>query len=164
MIKARKREPTEPQPGAVISIIGPGMQVTGDMASEGTIRVEGRVVGRVRADKAVVVGKGGVVDGDVTTQDAVISGTVTGTVVAASRLEVQATARIDGEVLTRRMKLEEGAVVNGRVRMDDDMELDEASRWDPARGREGEAAEDPDRGPEEPVQEEDTPAGATAGV
>ncbi len=123
MIKARKRESAEDQPGGVISIIGPGMEVMGDLTAQGTIRVEGRVVGSVRADKAVVVGKEGMVDGDVTTHDAVIAGTVTGTLVAASRLEVQAGAQIDGEVLTRRMKLDEGATVNGRVRMDDEVEL-----------------------------------------
>jgi cytoskeletal protein CcmA (bactofilin family) len=93
------------------------MSVEGDCVSDGTIRVEGRVQGTVRAAKAVVVGKDGVVDGHVVTQDAVISGRVTGTVTAESRLEVQATAHIDGEVRARRMQLEEGAQLNGRVSM-----------------------------------------------
>jgi cytoskeletal protein CcmA (bactofilin family) len=101
----------------VISIIAPGMSVEGDCASDGTIRVEGRVQGTVRAEKAVVVGKDGVVDGHVVTQDAVISGRVTGTVTAESRLEVQATAHIEGEVRARRMQLEEGAQLNGRITM-----------------------------------------------
>ena len=65
-------------PDTVISIIGPGMRVVGDCETEGTVRIEGRVEGSVRAGKAVVVGKEGIVDGDIFTQDAVISGTVQG--------------------------------------------------------------------------------------
>lgn len=102
---------------SVISIIGPGMKVVGDCETDGTIRIEGVVEGSVRAGKAVVVGKDGRVKGDVSTQDAVISGTVQGTVSAESRLELQATARIDGEIRARRMQLEEGALLNGTVQM-----------------------------------------------
>ena len=106
-------------PETVISIIGPGMKVVGDCNTEGTVRIEGHVEGSVRAAKAVVIGKQGRVVGDVHTQDAVISGRVTGTLVAESRLELQATCHIDGEVRTRRMQLEEGAVLNGTVEMGD---------------------------------------------
>ena len=113
----RDRSAPTTSPDAVISIIAPGMSVEGDCASDGTIRVEGRVRGTVQAAKAVVVGKDGVVDGHVITQDAVISGRVTGTVTTESRLEVQATAHIDGEVRARRMQLEEGAQLNGRITM-----------------------------------------------
>ena len=102
---------------SVISIIGPGMKLVGDCETDGTIRIEGVVEGSVKAGKAVVVGKDGKVKGDITTQDAVISGTVVGTVSAESRLELQATARIDGEIRARRMQLEEGAILNGTVQM-----------------------------------------------
>ena len=116
---ARDRTPPATSPDAVISIIASGMSVQGDCDTDGTLRIEGRVEGTVRAGKAVVVGKDGFVDGHVITQDAVISGRVTGMVTAESRLEVQATARIDGEVHARRMQLEEGAELNGRLSMGD---------------------------------------------
>jgi cytoskeletal protein CcmA (bactofilin family) len=93
------------------------MTVVGDCTTDGTIRIAGRVDGSVRAGKAVVIGRDGMVAGDVSTQDAVVSGTVTGTLVAVSRLEIQATAHIDGEVRAKRMQLEEGAVLNGTVHM-----------------------------------------------
>ena len=89
-------------PESVISIIGPGMHVVGDCSTDGTLRIEGSVKGSVRAGKAVVVGKEGFVEGEVFTQDAVISGRISGTLVAESRLELQATCRIDGEVRARR--------------------------------------------------------------
>ena len=104
-------------PETAISIIGPGMKIVGDCITDGTVRVEGRVEGSVKAGKAVVIGKDGTVQGNIDTQDAVISGTIEGTVNAQSRLELQSTCRIDGEVFARRMQLEEGAILNGRVHM-----------------------------------------------
>ncbi len=101
----------------VISIIGPGMKVLGDCEVEGTIRIEGSVQGNVRAGKAVVVGKDGLVEGDISTQDAVIAGRTKGTLRAESRLEIQATSRIEGEVIATRVQLDEGALLNGTVQM-----------------------------------------------
>lgn len=114
---ARDRQPAGTSPDAVISIIAAGMKVVGDCTTEGTIRIEGAVEGTVQAGKAVVVGKDGLVDGHVKTQDAVIGGRITGSLLAASRLELQATAQVDGDVRARRMQLEEGAVLNGKVSM-----------------------------------------------
>lgn len=99
-----------------ISIVGPGMRVVGDCLTEGTIRVEGVVKGTIRAGKAVVIGKDGVVEGDVFTQDAIVGGRITGAVVAESRLELQATCVIDGEIRARRIKLDEGGRVNGSIK------------------------------------------------
>jgi cytoskeletal protein CcmA (bactofilin family) len=103
----------------VISIIGPGMRVVGDCQTDGTLRIEGTVEGTVRAGKAVVLGKDGVVDGDITTQDAVIGGRVTGSINAESRLELQASCVVEGQVKARRIKLDEGGTVNGTVQIGD---------------------------------------------
>jgi cytoskeletal protein CcmA (bactofilin family) len=111
-------------PESVISIIGPGMTIVGNVETDGTVRIEGTVEGSIKAGKAVVIGKQGLVSGDISTQDAVISGRVDGTLIAASRLELQATCHIDGEVHTRRMQLEEGAVLNGNVHMGQDLPKD----------------------------------------
>lgn len=126
---ARDKQGNGAAPETVISIIGPGMKVVGDCETDGTIRVEGTVEGSIRAGKAVVVGKEGHVNGNITTQDAVISGRVEGTLVAESRLELQATCRIEGEVRARRMQLEEGAMLNGTVSMGESA----AARSAPAR-------------------------------
>jgi cytoskeletal protein CcmA (bactofilin family) len=117
---AKDRQNGLQTPDSVISIIGPGMKVTGDLTTEGTVRVEGLVEGGIQAGKAVVVGKGGSVLGDIRTQDAVISGKVEGALVAESRLEVQASAEVSGEVRARRLQIEEGAVLNGTVLMGED--------------------------------------------
>jgi cytoskeletal protein CcmA (bactofilin family) len=102
-----------------MSIIGPGMRIVGDLVTEGTVRVEGSIEGTVRAGKAVVIGKDGEVHGDVLTSDAVIGGRVRGTVTAESRLELQATAQIEGQISARaqHLVLEEGCRFNGQVVM-----------------------------------------------
>lgn len=113
----KSKAPTTTSADNVISIVGPGMRIVGDCETTGTIRIEGTVEGSVRAAKAVVVGKEGMVQGDIVTQDAVISGNVVGTMVVESRLELQSTCKIEGEVQAARLQLEEGAVLNGTLSM-----------------------------------------------
>jgi len=125
-VMGRVRSRDEGQPPSAISIIGPGMSVIGDVTTDGTVRVEGRVTGTIHAGKAVVIGSKGVVEGEVRTNDAVIAGSVSGLLLAASRLEIQASSRIQGEVRARRIQLDEGALFNGDLRMGD-FELDAPS-------------------------------------
>jgi cytoskeletal protein CcmA (bactofilin family) len=101
----------------VISIIGPGMKVVGDCITEGTLRIDGTVEGSVKAGKAVVIGKDSLVIGDITTQDAVIGGRVQGRIIAESRLELQSTCVVEGEVYALRIKLDEGGQVFGTLQM-----------------------------------------------
>lgn len=101
----------------VVSVIGPGMEIVGNIKSEGTVRVEGRVEGSVTAAKSVVVGREGVVDGDIVTQDVVVSGKVVGTISGESRVELQETCRVEGDIRSRRIKLDEGGRVEGRLHM-----------------------------------------------
>jgi cytoskeletal protein CcmA (bactofilin family) len=117
---ARDKTGAAPRPNeSSMSIIGPGMRITGDLSTDGTVRVEGIIEGTVRAGKAVVIGKEGEVVGDVVTHDAVIGGRVRGTVTAESRLEIQATAQIEGQISARaqHLVLEEGCRFNGQVHM-----------------------------------------------
>jgi len=112
---AKKPPPTTTPPEAVISIIGAGMTLVGDTDTDGSLRIEGTVRGSVRAGKSVVVGRDGLVDGSVFTQDAVIAGRVSGGIHAESRLELQATSEVAGEIVAPRMQVEEGAKVQGQV-------------------------------------------------
>ncbi len=101
----------------VVSVIGPGMEIVGDIKCDGTVRVEGKVKGSIKATKSVVIGKGGRVAGDIETQDVVVAGTVDGTVVGASRVELQETCKVQGDIRSRRIKLDEGGTVEGRLHM-----------------------------------------------
>ena len=117
MTKTREGQGGPRELGDVVSIVGPGMKVVGDCTSDGTIRVEGQVEGAVRAAKSVVVGKDGVVVGDIITQDAIVAGRINGSVTAESRVELQATCRVQGDIRSRRIKLDEGGQVDGQLHM-----------------------------------------------
>ena len=106
--------PTTPTE-AVISIVGTGMTIEGDSETDGSLRIEGTIRGNVRAGRSVVIGKDGLLEGSIYTQDAVIAGRVLGAVYAESHLELQATSQISGEIQARRMRVEDGAALQGQV-------------------------------------------------
>lgn len=101
----------------VVSVVAPGMTILGDVMCDGTVRVEGKVEGSIKATKSVVVGKDGRITGDIETQDVVVAGTVIGTVAGASRVELQETCKIEGDIRSRRVKLDEGGKIEGRLYM-----------------------------------------------
>jgi cytoskeletal protein CcmA (bactofilin family) len=117
MARDQRSESSARELSDVVSVIGPGMEIVGDIKCDGTVRVEGKVKGSIKATKSVVIGKGGRVVGDIETQDVVVAGTVDGTVVGASRVELQETCKVQGDIRSRRIKLDEGGTVEGRLHM-----------------------------------------------
>lgn len=158
----KDRPETGREVGDVVSIVGPGMKIVGDCSSDGTIRVEGRVEGSVRAAKSVVVGKDGVVIGDIVTQDAIVAGEVNGSIQAESRVELQATCRIEGDIRSRRVKLDEGGRVDGKLHMGGEAGRPAAAPAPAARAESsgsGDGAGKSEPGKPEPVQPAKTGSG-----
>jgi len=108
-----------PAPTGALSIIGAGMTVRGDLDANGVVKIEGTVDGNVRAAAQVLVAKGGSVQGDVDTTEAVVGGIVSGAIRARERVEVQAGASVHGDITTRRIAVAEGGTLNGLIRMDE---------------------------------------------
>ena len=106
-----------PESEAGLSIIGPGMRVVGDINADGVVKIEGTVVGTVRAGRQVLVGTGGEVEGDVIAREAIIGGEVRGSIRADERVEIQATSVIHGDIAAKRLLVQEGGEINGVVRM-----------------------------------------------
>ena len=100
-----------------LSIIAAGTTVTGDIHTDGVVKVEGQVIGNIDAKQQVLVARGGSVQGDVRTEQAVIGGSVTGAVAATSRAEIQGSAVVDGNLTTRRLVVLEGGRLNGALEM-----------------------------------------------
>src|SRR5256885_8454626 len=100
-----------------LSIIGAGMRVVGDITAEGVVKIEGTVVGTVQAARQVLVAKGGVVEGDVMTKEAIVGGEVRGAIQASERVELQVTSVVYGDITTRRLLVQEGGEINGVLRM-----------------------------------------------
>jgi cytoskeletal protein CcmA (bactofilin family) len=103
-----------------LSIIGAGMRVIGDISADGVVKIEGSVSGTVRAAKQVLVARGGEVEGDVVSREAIIGGDVRGAIYAEERVELQATSVVHGDVHTKRLLIQEGGEINGVLRMGED--------------------------------------------
>ena len=101
-----------------LSIVARDLTVTGDLEAAGVIRVEGRVLGNVQAGDQVLLSEGAVIEGNVSTREAVIGGRVHGSVSASERIEIQADAVVEGDLITPRLLIQEGGRVNGAVRME----------------------------------------------
>ena len=103
----------------------PSGSVEGDISTAnggkgaGAFVIDGRVSGMVRAPRVEIRGRGSV-GGGVVADEAVIGGRVRGGVQARIRVALGATGEVEGEVLARRLALEEGGRVNGNIRMGDD--------------------------------------------
>jgi len=124
MFKDEKGEKTEGKTAGngaegALSIIATGMKVTGDIDSTGVVKVEGRVEGSIRSARQVLVGRQGVVQGDIETREAIIGGTVDGSITGGERVEIQATAVVNGDVITRTIVIAEGGKINGSVKMEE---------------------------------------------
>lgn len=104
-----------------LSIIGAGMRVVGDISADGVVKIEGSVNGTVRAAKQVLVARGGEVEGDVVSREAIIGGEVRGAIYAEERVELQTTSVVHGDVHTKRLLIQEGGEINGVLRMGEDV-------------------------------------------
>lgn len=100
-----------------LTIVAVGTRVVGDVESDGVVKVEGEVVGTVRADRQVLIARGGRVEGDVIAGELVVGGLIQGGVQVRDRVEVQPGAVVHGDIATGRLVIQEGGEVNGTVRM-----------------------------------------------
>lgn len=103
------------EPG--LSILAAGIRVVGEIETDGVVKIEGEVEGSVRAEGQVLVAKGGVVRGDISTRQAVIAGEVHGGIFGDERVELQPSSVIDGDITAPRIVVAEGGQVNGNIRM-----------------------------------------------
>lgn len=101
----------------VVSIIGPGTKVSGDIYSQGTIRIEGEIEGRVDSQDTIVVQESGKVHADLVAGQVIISGEVHGNVFAHDRLEVTPTGRLYGDIAAPRISIAEGVIFEGKCSM-----------------------------------------------
>ena len=101
----------------VVSIIGPGTTVNGEIQSEGTIRIEGVVTGRVQCSDSIVVQESGQVKADLIAGQVIISGEVQGNVYAQERLEIAQGGKVMGDITSPRISIAEGVIFEGKCQM-----------------------------------------------
>ena len=108
----KKTEMTE-----TINTIGAGTIVTGDIQSKGDIRLDGILKGSVNTSGKVVLGKEGIIEGDVVCNNADISGTLKAKITVSQLLSLKATAKLNGEIITNKLSIEPGAAFTGSCSM-----------------------------------------------
>ncbi len=102
---------------AGLSVIAPGMKIVGDVETTGVLKVEGIVEGSIRGARQLLLGRQGRILGDVRATEAILGGTVHGTVFTEERVEIQGTSTVQGDIHTKSIVVLEGATINGHVRM-----------------------------------------------
>jgi cytoskeletal protein CcmA (bactofilin family) len=100
----------------VTAWIGQGVFVEGRIISSQDLRIDGRVEGSIEASKhSVTVGARAAVRANLIARSILISGTVIGNVTATSRIDLQATGTVEGDISAPRLMMVDGAVVRGKV-------------------------------------------------
>jgi cytoskeletal protein CcmA (bactofilin family) len=103
--------------------LGAGTELNGDIATQTSMRVDGIIVGNVSCGGKLVLGQKGLITGNITVKQAEIEGTVQGDLKVTETLILRSSARIDGNMITSKLTIEDGAVFNGQCVMSANSEL-----------------------------------------
>ena len=104
--------------GTLSGFVGNGTVLTGEATFKAMLRVDGHLSGRVSSDSGtLIIGTNGQVDADIQVAVAVIHGTVNGDIIASQRLELGRAAKVNGNIQTPSLIIEQGALFEGTCRM-----------------------------------------------
>ena len=102
---------------ATINLISNGTEITGDVKSNGDIRIDGLLTGNLTTKGKVVIGPTGKVKGEVYCKNSEVSGTVDGKICVSQLLTLKTDSKISGDILTFKLSIEPGAKFTGNCKM-----------------------------------------------
>ena len=94
-----------------------GTEIIGEIISSGDFRIDGTVKGNVRLKGRLVAGDKSIIEGDIECSNASLSGLVKGKILVSELLTLQATCKIQGDIVTTRLSVEPGAEFTGSCSM-----------------------------------------------
>jgi cytoskeletal protein CcmA (bactofilin family) len=100
------------------TVIGAGLTIEGEITTDEDVVVLGTVRGKLQAKEGVTIEAGGVVEANVTGGALRIAGVMTGDILSTDRVDLQAGARVVGNVKAARITIADGAQFKGNVDMD----------------------------------------------
>jgi cytoskeletal protein CcmA (bactofilin family) len=103
--------------GGLTAFIDQGSEFEGKLSFRDTVRIDGRFRGEISSENTLIVGESGEIDATIRSNTVAISGTVNGEVHAARKVVLHKTARVQGNIETPSIVIEEGAQLNGQLRM-----------------------------------------------
>ena len=101
----------------VVNMIGIGTTINGDIQSKGDIRVDGTLKGSVTTEGKVVLGKEGVIEGDVVCKNADVSGILKAKITVSQLLSLKTSAKLNGDITTNKLSIEPGSEFTGSCSM-----------------------------------------------
>ena len=104
-----------PRQSSGYSVVNDRLTIRGELDTDGTVRVDGRVEGPSHRAGTLIVGVGGYVVGDVEACDVIVAGMIQGNVHASGRLQIEPGASVLGAIHANSMVLLEGATIHGQV-------------------------------------------------
>jgi len=103
---------------SISTFLGSDSSVEGTIEFQGTIRLDGRVSGKISSSGGtLIVGEEAVIDADVTVGTIIVMGEISGTINATERLEVYPPGRVNGDVQAAIISIEPGGILNGNCSM-----------------------------------------------
>ncbi len=100
-----------------VTIISEGVVIEGKLMSKGNVRIDGTVNGNLEVSGNVTIGKSGFVKGEVTGQMIIHGGKIEGTLRSNEKIVLEGTSILKGDIFTRILVVEEGAVFDGNSSM-----------------------------------------------
>ncbi|WP_159522110.1 bactofilin family protein [Sunxiuqinia indica] len=100
-----------------INLIGKGTRITGDVASDGDIRIDGELNGNLDCSGRVVIGVSGKVTGEIKCKNSEISGYQKGKLKVEQLLSLKSSSKVYAEISTGKLSIEPGALFSGSCAM-----------------------------------------------
>jgi cytoskeletal protein CcmA (bactofilin family) len=104
----------------IISLLGKGAEMTGEISFTNGLRVEGTIKGKVRSEATLEIGPGGVVDAEVHIRKISVDGEFRGVIHASDRVEIRQNGKVFGDIFSPCLIIEAGATFDGRCNMSDE--------------------------------------------
>ena len=109
-----KRGKTEDE---IVSHLGEGTELTGDISFTKGLRVDGAVKGKVRSEAILEIGPAGKVDAEINVRKILIRGEFRGAIRASDRVEILKDGKVFGDIFSPCLIIEAGALFEGRCNM-----------------------------------------------
>lgn len=100
-----------------INIIGVGTKITGDVNSNGDIRVDGSLTGKLITKGKVVIGETGKIKGEINCRNSDVEGSIEGKITVSQLLSLKAKSRIHGDIVAAKLAIEPGCQFTGNCDM-----------------------------------------------
>ncbi len=91
--------------------------IEGTIKARGNLRIDGKLNGSLECQGRVVIGASGSVEGEIKCENAEIEGNIKANVVVSDLLSLKATAKVQGDIVTKKLAIEPGATFTGSCSM-----------------------------------------------